>query len=96
MEKLPSFAALSTLHWPVDQQIQMAKAKAGIRAAEWFQSMCEGTDELDVERLACALAFAAFAELRKRMPGLADRESLHQDLPGLRCPREPAGLGAKA
>ena len=89
-EMLPSFAAVSTLHWPLDQQIQVAKAKTGIRSAEWFQSMCKGADEIDVEHLACALAFAAFAELRKRLPGLADRESLLQDAPGLRCPDQPA------
>ncbi|WP_425952967.1 hypothetical protein [Ralstonia pseudosolanacearum] len=87
MAKLPSFDAVSTSHWPAEQQVQFAKAVAGIRSAEWFQLIFRDADEFERERTACCFAFAAFAELRKRMPEIrADLESLKKDLAGIRSP----------
>jgi hypothetical protein len=87
MSQLPSFESVSTEHWPSGQQVQYSKAVSGIRAAEWFQEIFREADEFEQERAACCFAFAAFAELRKRVPGIiADRESQMRDLAGLRCP----------
>lgn len=78
---LPSFAALNTAHWPVDQQNQFAKAVDGIMGAEWFQVL--GGEQLEREQIATAFAFAAFSHLRSRL-NLAADEDLMRDNPGRR------------
>jgi hypothetical protein len=83
VSSLPTLADLSTSHWPLDQQGQLAAAVDGIRSTPWFQAFCppESHDSL---RVATAFAFAAFAHIRRR-PGreLASNEELMKDTPGM-------------
>jgi hypothetical protein len=65
---VPSFAEMSTAHWPLDQQKQFASAVHGIRSAPWFQTAAGEMLEFDAHRIATAFAFSAFAHLRRR-PG---------------------------
>lgn len=81
---LPSFASMNTAHWPSDQQLQFSKAIDGIKSAEWFRQLHDGT-KFEKERLANAIAFAAFSHLRKRM-NLASDADLMRDNAGTRSP----------
>lgn len=78
---LPTFAALNTAHWPVEQQNQFANAVDGIMGAEWFQVL--GGEHLEREQIATAFAFAAFSHLRSRL-SLAPDEELMRDSLGRR------------